>query len=112
MRRYAVKILTKFLPVPELPPLNLLIPVACNSCTVELTDWFPSHIKPMEDKEHQGVYEVSWDLFGTIKHTGYSRWNGLNWSRCYLKMADMAAGVSYDGACQEKLWRGVRRNHE
>jgi len=68
--------------------------------TKNLTDWFPSRIKPVR----KGVYETKLDCHPDI--CGYALWNGWRWGNTFslIRYAyeDPTVGM------QDKIWRGLK----
>ena len=71
---------------------------------MKLTSWFPANVKPV----HIGVYEIAYHLFEDEWSNGFSYWNGKKWANscCSIRSA-YENRTWFEGAIQEKKWRGL-----
>lgn len=69
-----------------------------------LTPWFPTDVKPVR----VGVYETRFQLQVADWSFGYSYWDGTRWANA-AGSVDSAHAIRdwFDGAIQEKQWRGL-----
>jgi hypothetical protein len=68
----------------------------------KMTNWFPPRIKPVR----KGVYQIQYWKTQSPEYTAmYATWNGVRWSIGSYKLSD-GNHNDFDGANQNKFWRG------
>lgn len=67
----------------------------------KLTDWYPSHIRPVRP----GVYEAR---VAGQKTIGYAAWDGKYWGWRTSSFLDALKYPVSSDAAQDKQWRGLK----